>query len=273
MNIGRNFILIALFALLGNVSFSQCSPNPIFASTGIPGIFVDLPDLTLPNGFVGLAYNERLTVVVITDTTIDLSDALGIPGLPTLPALPVNFMKMNSVSGVPPGMAAICDSSDCAWDPGTIGCIGVTGTPTTPGTYTIEFEVVMNVQLPELPAPLDILGGIPLDLPIVLGTTHEITIGGVGVEEELDPNRFSSVQNVPNPATGNTRIDFSVPSPAEVSFTLMNMHGAVVATESIHADAGTNSLNINVESLSDGVYIYRLNDGVSSISNKLVVVK
>ena len=185
----------------------------------------------------------------------------------------VNYLALNGVTGVPPGMAAICDAADCIWDPGTIGCIGVTGTPTTPGDYTLNFDVVMNVQLPELPPPLDEIGGVPLDLPIVLGTTHNVTIGTVSVEEELDANRFSMAQNVPNPTSEFTRIGFSVPAPTNMKFELLNMHGASVFTEQFAADAGKNSLNLNVSSFSEGVYFYRLSDGNASISKELIVVK
>ncbi len=96
--------------------------------------------------------------------------------------------------------------------------------------------------------------------------------GVIGMEE-YDGSGFWLWQNIPNPAHGSCRIDFNVPSSAQVTFELTNVLGQVISRRSIHAVAGKNSLELNVGTLAVGVYSYAVVYEGQRLSRKMVVTK
>jgi spore coat protein A, manganese oxidase len=81
-------------------------------------------------------------------------------------------------------------------------------------------------------------------------------------------------QNFPNPATDETEIRFYLPESAHVRLTLYNSLGQTVKVLiDSNAPAGTNTARLNIESLKDGVYYYRLNTGTFSSVKTMIVKK
>ena len=73
-------VLLTLSILLSSliVSNAQCTPNPIFTMSPIPG--VNPPNIPIPNipligisdGQVNVPYSQTLTLIVLEDTTMDI---------------------------------------------------------------------------------------------------------------------------------------------------------------------------------------------------------
>ena len=80
-------------------------------------------------------------------------------------------------------------------------------------------------------------------------------------------------QNEPNPVVGNTRIPYSVPDPAKVSFEISNAAGKVIFTTSQEAERGTNYLEVNASGWAAGVYYYTLHYKDIVLTKKMVVEK
>ncbi len=85
--------------------------------------------------------------------------------------------------------------------------------------------------------------------------------------------------NYPNPFNPSTVISFSLPVESKVTITLYNLIGQKVKdiTNQVY-QSGRHEINFNAESLSAGVYIYKLNaDGNNNThftaSNKMILVK
>jgi flagellar hook assembly protein FlgD len=77
---------------------------------------------------------------------------------------------------------------------------------------------------------------------------------------------------MPNPANGNTTIQYSLKNAGAVTLTITDITGKVVYTSNEgNKAAGDHSVNVNTENMNAGVYFYTLNvDGVS-VTNKMTV--
>jgi hypothetical protein len=79
----------------------------------------------------------------------------------------------------------------------------------------------------------------------------------VGIET-LNENVFNLGQNIPNPVTNTTRIDYSIPEAGEVVFHLRSASGQLLYSQTIEAANGKHSLELNTTTLAAGVYFYSI---------------
>lgn len=77
----------------------------------------------------------------------------------------------------------------------------------------------------------------------------------------------------PNPARSQTRITYRVPMPGPVRLAVYDVVGRQVAVESVQAVAGEQSLVVQVEALSPGVYTCVLSTASGSVSERFAVVR
>ena len=93
------------------------------------------------------------------------------------------------------------------------------------------------------------------------------------------PATFLLSQNYPNPFNAETQISFSLPTRSAVRIDIYDMLGRRVNTlVDAHMDAGVhrvvwNGRSESGESLSSGIYIYRMNAGQFTDSKKMLIVK
>lgn len=102
--------------------------------------------------------------------------------------------------------------------------------------------------------------------------TNQIT----DVEKEKSPRpiNFELEQNYPNPFNPSTTITFALPSQSFVSLKVFDLIGREVATlVSEELTAGYHSRNWNAESVSGGIYFYRVRAGNFTETKKLLLVK
>ena len=108
------------------------------------------------------------------------------------------------------------------------------------------------------------------------------TIGKDVEDEEYDdllPYKFELSQNYPNPFNPVTTIEYSLPRRSHVTVEIHNVLGQKVRTlvagiqnagyQSIQWDGRDDKGNV----LPSGVYIYRLEAGKSSQSNKMLLIR
>lgn len=90
-----------------------------------------------------------------------------------------------------------------------------------------------------------------------------------------DPNAagFVLMQNLPNPAFGNTEIPFYLPKAGKCILTINNIVGELVESVEIDGSAGLNVYPLDIQNLQQGVYSYTLHfEGVSQ-TRRLTVIK
>ena len=91
------------------------------------------------------------------------------------------------------------------------------------------------------------------------------------IEEMKEANNDLKVY--PNPAQSNQDITLEVElnNATESSFEIYDLTGKKVYEQSYNLSAGNNEVTVQSDVLDSGLYIYRLNDGESSIDGKLII--
>ena len=92
----------------------------------------------------------------------------------------------------------------------------------------------------------------------------------VGVDEELADN-FWMKQNMPNPANGNTIIEYNIPLHGDIAFEVVNMVGQRVLYFNETKESGKHSINLNATELPDGIYYYSLSYNGKRLVKKMVI--
>jgi len=88
------------------------------------------------------------------------------------------------------------------------------------------------------------------------------------------PKTFALEQNYPNPFNPSTAISYQLPVASTVSLKVFDMLGKEVATlVNARQDAGSYTVNFNANTLSSGVYFYRLQAGNFVQTRKMMLVK
>lgn len=102
-------------------------------------------------------------------------------------------------------------------------------------------------------------GGIPI---AVQNTTYNI------------PKLFNLYQNFPNPFNASTNIKFDLPTGTVVKIVIYDILGKEVETLlNERKEAGSYSINCNLNSFSSGIYIYKLITNQFSDSKKMILIR
>jgi|GEM_PF-1180648 len=135
-------------------------------------------------------------------------------------------------------------------------------------TFTSAGEVRYYNSSGNLQGSFD-TGIIPGDLYL----SYEMTTSAQ-LESGEHVENFRLSQNYPNPFNPSTSINFSVPENGRVKLEVFNMQGQLVATLlNGNLVKGDHSVTFNAESLSSGLYVYRLTNENSSIAKKMTLIK
>jgi hypothetical protein len=89
-----------------------------------------------------------------------------------------------------------------------------------------------------------------------------------------DVTEFVLGQNMPNPFSGNSVINYTLTSTEDITFEIVDMTGKLVQVirEGVRT-AGSYAITINSNELSEGVYFYSMTNGSSKITKSMVVTK
>ena len=81
-------------------------------------------------------------------------------------------------------------------------------------------------------------------------------------------------QNQPNPAIGNTLVQYEIENNANVVLQIFDVSGKIVASYNKgNQSAGRHDININSEKLNSGTYYYSLKAGNKRLTKKMVITK
>lgn len=265
----KSLLLLPLFLVIAALQTqAQCTPNPFFVQLGIPGVYpnpIQSPDLA--QGTENLTYSETITVIVIPDTTIDLS--VFFPGLPTI-NVEVAYQRINGFTGLPNGITYTCSPANCEIPGDTSGCVALGGTPTQAGTFTVGLDTEIGLE-------------IPTSVPVIGGTVQNLPIPGISWSLLIDSNAVSAPKpnedafvvspNAPNPFQGVTTIAYQSPKPAQMQFEVFDLTGHRLHQATYRAAIGSNQFRFDATGYAPGVYLYTLSDGEKSVTNKMMIAE
>jgi hypothetical protein len=80
-------------------------------------------------------------------------------------------------------------------------------------------------------------------------------------------------QNKPNPFNGLTEVSFFLPEGAYVNFSLSDIEGRKILTESKYYHSGTNEFNLDMRATDSGIYYLQMNTGDFNSAIKLILLK
>jgi hypothetical protein len=93
----------------------------------------------------------------------------------------------------------------------------------------------------------------------------------VSVEENESDNSMA-LFNMPNPASNNTTINFTLESQSVVNLTVRDVTGKLIESINLgNRNAGNNVYEMNLAAYSSGVYTYTLEAGEISMTSRLIV--
>ncbi len=97
---------------------------------------------------------------------------------------------------------------------------------------------------------------------------------GINQDNEAMPTTYALQQNYPNPFNPSTTIKFSVPKAGNVRLVVYDVLGKEVATlVNNFLNAGQYNFQFNASNLASGIYLYRLEAGSFTQTNKMLLMK
>ena len=258
----KKLFTTVLFLLVCTLGYSQCTPDPQFT---IGGIYPDSAT-GLSEAYVGQAYNELITIITPTDTTVDAGQITGLPI--GIVSVDIDSITLNAVTGLPPNFNYYCDPPSCGFIGGTTECAELysLNDPTINdiGNYQIIFETTAYVS------------GIP-----ILGSTTQNDIidyyylnivNSTPVLNYLSKDKFQ-VNNVsPNPANDFVNIHyFSGNETKNISCDVYNVVGEKIDSFKFISSNGLNNISIATDAFSEGIYIFSISNGNISVNQRIVI--
>jgi hypothetical protein len=272
----KRILLLSFFSVLTVcTSFSQCTPDFIYTSLGLPGVYppaIQIPNIPIPTGIadgsLGSNYNQTLTLVVLQDTTLDVGfllpagavTAMNAAGISTVMTVDVNHVTFD-VQGLPSGINSQCDISNCQYPSSIDGCIKLNGTPTVAGTFSVDVNMTINIQIPAITDPIFgtvIFPATSLDIPSFAAQTYDLFISDATAMKNID--HLSQIY--PNPSNSNFTIEVNSPT----NLMIYNNLGQLVYSKKI-----INNINIDKSELGSGIFIVEISDNNFVEKNKIIL--
>ena len=236
--------LLSLFTalILGVTSFAQCNPDNSCTSRICPSASISPAE-------VGVAYNEKFTINVPTDTTAELFGNI-IDGT-------INYAEITSITGLPlsENISYTCQSNECKTLGGQSGCFQITGTPTQEdeGIHNLLIKVTINITgtIPgsRIPTTYDL--SIPYD--------YDLVVNGVAASISRSEEVFSVY---PNPA--NDVLNFHTSKSS--AYELININGSTILEGAVE-----NEKQLDVSGLPKGYYFLKVKNATDEVIKKVII--
>lgn len=254
-----------IYAYIGNITDGY-TLAPSFNYENIDIFVVDsttTPATTVNIGPLGLKFmNGNNILFAAADSYIDDSSS---------PTRTYGFGRMYLIN---PNTGEIMDTIDVAeWNYEKTGSYdsqekGVASGYTA--TYYVDVDENKNVYSQSY-------YGWTIEKWIYSGTlpTIDLTITSVEKTDNNLPIDFAVSQNYPNPFNPSTTIEFSVTERAPITLAVYSITGELVTKLINGAEFNTGNYKVSFDAsrLASGTYIYSINNGITTISKKMTLIK
>lgn len=247
----KTLILFFSMTLMVNLAANaQCTPDPQYTS---PGVYPDSA-AGFACAVVDSVYEQLITNVVPVDTTTMIG--------PIPVTLAFDSVIITSVTGLPPGFTYACfdgqnvtsPMDQCAFEGGTIGCVVITGTPTSGDEGVYDLNIITEAYL----------GGLSTPQATVDVDYYSITVLPAGSDPNLcvlgiNENKKSKFKLFPNPVAES----FTIDGLEGLDVSLISISNAEGKILNSFEDINGSTFDINVANLDGGIYFVRIAHGSS----------
>ncbi len=236
-------ILFSTLIIISGVTLlnAQCTPG----NYSLLGIYPDTAT-NLPHATVSVPYSTTMTVVVPLDTTYS--------GM----TINIDSIKLTSITGLPTGFTYVPNMS--SWASEIAGCVLISGTSVTAGTYPLSINTLIYGKL----------FTYPMSYPSTV-TGYKIIVDAATGIQYINKEKFNVYQNSPNPFSDKTNIIFTSPLAETYQFLVYNLIGEVVYKRNVNADAGINNIEFSAPVLPSGIYMYKLSNNTQTITKRMII--
>jgi hypothetical protein len=248
----KTLLSLALaFAFIG--AQAQCTPDPEYSIVGI------YPDSAsgLPGAIVGQAYDEVITIISPTDTSVTLfGQSISVT---------VQSIELTSVTGLPASFSYDCGTSNCTFSGGSTSCAVLTSASPTVAEVGLH-QIIMNTT-----TTVDAgLFGIQTQDDVI--DYYYINVANTtSVINRFNDFTFELKDIFPNPVNSNAKIQFISGNSADVVFTVFNHLGEKIEEKYIAASCGVNNIEVSANDYANGMYLYSINNGVQIVSKRMII--
>jgi len=238
-------LLLTIAVVISGITFvhAQCTPDAGCTTLVCPDTIANLPLAQ-----ASVLYATTMTVKVPADTTI--------VGLGTVT---IDTIKYVSITGLPTGFTATPDKV-AGWPGGTSGCLLISGTTTNAqaGLHALVINTTVKALSGAINLPLALKG-----YKIIVDSTNGIST--------LNLAKFKLYQNSPNPFAYKTTIGFTSAIAGVYQFSVYDVIGNLVYSQSVNATSGLNEFDFMTGSLTSGIYMYKLSNNKDSYTRRMVI--
>jgi hypothetical protein len=249
----KKILLTLTLALAFVGANAQCTPDPQFTLAGI------YPDSStgMPDAIVGQPYNEIITIIVSTDTTVDVfGQSISVT---------IQQIELTDVTNLPPSFSYDCLAPNCTFSGGTTTCaILSSASPTASeiGLYQIFMYTTTTVDAG--------LFGIQtqndtIDYYYINVTNTTSTVN------QFNDFTFELKDVFPNPVNSNSKIQFISGNSTDIVFSVFNHLGEKIEERNIAANRGVNDIEISASDYANGMYLYSINNGKQIVSKRMII--
>ena len=233
------------------------------SATNIPEGVLNQPysvtmSILTPATYIYMGAPVNLTHLALTDVQVNIAGSY-VP-LANL-GLTWDGSGTNVPSGGVAGPSGITMTKHCYWDAPSSSCVLVSGTPNATGDFPIR--IISQVRA------LVLGQGTWAAAPI--NNDYHLKVNATAGIATLDLTKFDVTQNNPNPFSEKSEIQFSSVNSNDVEFKVYNLLGSVVYTSNFKSVKGTNTVTLEANSFSPGVYMYSVKNGDTTITKRMVV--
>ncbi len=242
----RKFILVIFAFFISYNAFTQCTPDATLTHSGL------FPNL-LPDGKVGVAYNQTITFQFPTDTTIS-----------PFGSVHIDSIIIQSVTGFPASFTKDCNAVGCKYYGTSLrGCMKIAGTPAATDTGTKKLIIIIVAKLK--------FGGTPIPFPVTDSSlSFRIIPASVGLSRGQSPvYTFAVEQITPNPFTEKTVVTVSSPKIEKTTIAIRDILGKEVYTQEVTCKPGLNHFTIETEIFKAGYYLLSVSSSAGVITKKI----
>ena len=176
---------------------------------------------------------------------------------------------LSQFTGFPPGgYTYTCNPASCSFPVSSNGCVTIQGPAPLVSQAGMIYHLVAVVTAY---AHLTLVPTFSIPPQVDTLDYYYIQVDATAGINSINSSKFSVSQNIPNPFSKTSLIEFYSPSNTLVTIKVANMLGSVVMNKSFWAQPGNNKYVLSGKDFEPGIYFYTLSTEKQTVTKRMVV--